>query len=190
METSEIHSALQHVIDTLKVASLDQFRIYTNTAEIALQDITISELPFYQQLAHILVSGEDLELNFKTHFMLDDVKSYTSAKLKSSAVNNNQLTDFIKEYCNLVAGKAKLFLEEQHLVVGQSLPYAIQGFNEMFYPKTNGYSKDDAWELNGALGSIRCSCTIRLFKTPAAAVLKGVQYTNRFGQESGEVELF
>jgi hypothetical protein len=190
VETSEIHSALQHTIDTLKIASADQFRIYTNNSEIAFKEIEIAELPFYQQLAHILVSGEDLELNFKTHFMLDDVKGYTTAKLKSDIVSTNQITDFIKEYCNLVAGKAKLFLEEQRLVVGQSLPYAIQGFNEMFYPKTNGYSKDNAWELTGPLGSIRCSCTIRLFKTPAVTALKNVQYTNQFGRESGEVELF
>lgn len=190
METSDIYSALQHTIDTLKCASVDQFRIYTNTPAIDLRNIQIPDLPFYQLLAHILVSGEDLEVNFKTHFMLDDVKGYTSAKLKSEAVNNNQLTDFIKEYCNLVAGKAKLFLEEQHLVVGQSLPYAIQGFNEMFYPKTTGYSKDDAWELNGPLGSIRCSCTITLFKTPAATVLKNVRYIERFGKDSGEIELF
>jgi len=190
VETSEIYSALQHTIDTLKVASVDQFRIYTNTAEIALRDIAVSELPFYQQLAHILVSGEDLELNFKTHFMLDDVKGYTTAKLKTDVVSNDQLTDFIKEYCNLVAGKAKLFLEEQQLVVGQSLPYAIQGFNEMFYPKTIGYSKDDAWDLGGPLGNIRCSCTIRLFKNPAITALKGVQYTCQFGQETGDIELF
>ncbi len=190
METSDIHSALQHTIDTLKGASVDQFRIYTNTSEIALRDIPISDLPFYQLLAHILVSGEDLEVNFKTHFMLDDVKGYTNAKLKSDAVSNNQLTDFIKEYCNLVAGKAKLFLEEQNLVVGQSLPYAIQGFNEMFYPKTSGYSKDDAWELVGPLGSIRCSCTIKLFKTPAINALKNVKYVEQFGKDSGDIELF
>ena len=48
METSDIHSALQHTIDTLKSASVDQFRIYTNTSEIALRDIPISDLPFYQ----------------------------------------------------------------------------------------------------------------------------------------------
>ena len=85
METSDIHSALQHTIDTLKSASVDQFRIYTNTSEIALRDIPISDLPFYQLLAHILVSGEDLEVNFKTHFMLEDVKG-SIKKLKQLSI--------------------------------------------------------------------------------------------------------
>lgn len=189
MKTS-VNNSTNNVLGQIRSASLDQFKIYIKSSEVTARDRSSEELAYVQQLAHILVSGDDIEINFKVHFMLEVAKNYTIEKLGNVTVSDRLCVDFVKEYCNLVAGKAKAILETVGLSMGQSLPFAMQGYNELFYQRDPNDCGHDAWTLHGPKGSVYCSVGIRILNTDIEALLSKVIYQDQFGADSGSVELF
>ena len=181
---------MAHLMGEIKRACQDQFKIYAGTAEVVSIRSEISDLPYYQQLAHILVSGDGIEVNFKTHFMMEDARKYAALKLKQDVVPDYLVIDYIKEFCNLVAGKVRTSLEDSGLMLGQSLPFAIQGFNEMFYPRNGGNSIVEAWTISASCGQLMCSALVRILNNDVLPFVEKTAYVEQYGKESGTIEIF
>lgn len=187
---ADIKSSMQHMMDCVKDASLDQFQIFTKVQDAEMGETSIENLAYSQQMTHILITATDIEVNFKTHFMLKDAGQFVASKLGADPKTERQCVDFMKEYCNVVAGKVKAMLEKADVMAGQSLPFAIQGYNEMFYPKASEDKLHGAWKISCKLGEIVCSTTIEIRSEDILPNINNVKYAEGSGSESGDIELF
>jgi hypothetical protein len=174
----------------VREASLDQFMIFAKRSGTELEPIETKRLPFVQHMTHILISGAELEVNFKTHFMLLDAIRLTKGKLAASEASTQQAIDFMKEYCNRIAGKTKAMLEATGLTMGQSLPFAIQGYNEIFYARDASWTSHAAWRLKDPQGEFCCSVAVILRTDDVLEPLKRVAYERENPDQIGAVELF
>lgn len=112
----------------------------------------------------MLTSGE-MRLTFKTHFMSSDGKILTSKSLRKPVENitQDQILDFFKEYCNMVAGKIKWLIEFNGHASGISLPLSMRGFDEVFFPSPdNRLLFLEQWGLKSELTSFVCSVAIEV----------------------------
>ena len=176
------------VFAQIRLAAQDQFKIYTGDESCSIADLSSKDLPFTQHLVHILVSGEEAEFHFKVHFMMDTVEAYTKQKLGLSEVAEQQCIDYVKEFANVVAGKIKGMLETLEFAVGQSLPVAMLGYNELFYDRYKDHHMD-CWQLGGPLGPISCSLSYKAFAADTTKRLEKISYS-RDDDGAGEIELF
>ena len=90
-----------------------------------------SNLVFREYLSAILLANSDFKLLYMIHFWLEDAKKLANGLLKtdSSEVEYWRAIDFFKEYCNIIAGKAKKAFENIDIQLVQSLPIGISGYN-------------------------------------------------------------
>jgi hypothetical protein len=181
---------LVRLTGAVRDASLDQLRLFAKCAAVRLEEVTVESLPFTQHLAHIMVVGPEIEISFKTHFMGGDALRFTKQKLGTAHATLPQGIDFMKEFCNLVAGKTKQLLEGHGFVMGQSLPFAIQGYNEIFYPRADDGTHHAAWRLTDAGGTVCCSVSAHVRKAECLTRLAGIEYRSEDQAAVGEVELF
>lgn len=169
----------------------DQFELFVKDQEAEVAAFEVMGLPFLQQMTHIMVFGPEIEVNFKTHFMLSDVRRMTQRKTGAAEVSDIQAIDFMKEFCNVVAGKVKLTLTRGGFSLGQSLPFSILGYNEVFYPKEDRGSLQTAWRVRGRDGFFNCSATIVVPGADEAwSRLESVKYLRDESEAQGDVELF
>lgn len=176
-------------LDCVRLASADQLAGFARLDHVRVEPIEGSALPFLQQMTHVLVTGDEIVLNFKTHFMFDDVAQMALRKV-GAVLTKPQTIDFMKEFCNIAAGKAKTLLEATGMTLGQSLPFSIQGYNEIFYPETVRGGGTAAWRLVAPDGSITCSATVKASSAAVIESLARVTYSGATDPVSGEVELF
>lgn len=181
-----------HIADFLnqvRAASIDQLRIYAKAPKVTLETSDRDTLPFVQHMTHILVTGADLEITFKTHFMEDGAAELLATKLGSRPKPGQEI-DFMKEFSNIVAGKTKTMLERGGFVVAQSLPFSIRGYNEIFYEADRQSDQVEAWRLKAESAEIHCSVSIAIRTSDAHGRLSGVKYVPETEDALGEVELF
>lgn len=170
--------------------TLTQFRRYCVSPAAALAEASLAELPFLQHLAGIVLLGAGLEITFKMHFMTVDALTITRRKLGSETVTLTQSIDCMKEFLNLLAGKVKELLEREGVELGQSLPFAIQGYNEIFFREAKSGLVKRAWRLVDQTSSVICSAAV-LVKSPALEpVLKRVANTESEETRGGAIEMF
>ncbi len=177
-------------VEQIQNASQDQLKIYARAPEVTFQAEDFTDLPYAQQMSHILVTGKELEVNFKCHFMLNNARALAMLKIGASEISDSQAVDFVKEYCNIVAGKIKSMCESQHFDLGQSLPFVMQGYNEMFYPADSGRIVRRAWRLSAANTTLTCSVKIDIRDDSVFGKLGSVQYKPESGNDDLNLELF
>lgn len=173
----------------VRTASLDQLRVYGKAPDLQIFEVELEKLPFVQHMTHILVSGSDLDLTFKSHFMLDDALRLLKLKI-GTAATSSQAVDFMKEFSNIVAGKTKTMLETAGFVVAQSLPCSVRGYNEIFYTSNDGRESMSAWSLIGSGVEIHCSAAVSVRNDGTINRLKSVEYEEEVTGKLGDVEIF
>lgn len=176
-------------LSQVRHASLDQIRVYAKSPGVQINESNREALPFVQHMTHILVSGADLEVTFKTHFMEAAAAKLLMSKL-GSVSSTDQVVDFMKEFSNIVAGKTKTMLEAADFVVAQSLPFSIRGYNEIFYVEGGEGETFIAWGLAVDGIEIHCSAAVTLRSEATRAKLVDVKYKPEVAAQLGEVELF
>ena len=182
-------SEMDTFTEQIQHASLDQLRIYSKTPDIVATPADYALLPFFQHMAQILVSGADIDVVIKTHFMTLAAESLLMRKT-GSILSNSHTIDFMKEFSNLLAGKTKAMLEESGFVVAQSLPFAIRGYNEIFYKVRLENSNQRVWSLKWNGSDIQCSVNITLKTHRDFTPLGTIQYNVQNQDDVGEVEIF
>ena len=81
-------------------------------------------------------------------------------------------------------------LEAAGLTLGQSLPFAIQGYNEIFYTYSGGRLDQAAWSLRDGGSSLNCSAAIVSHSKAMAARLAALVCEPVSDDGSGQVDLF
>lgn len=181
---------ISNITNQVKLASLDQFRIFTKSGEAELAPLDTSKLPYFQYLGHILVFGEDISINIKTHFMLEEAFFMCRRALNGIDITTRQALDFSKEFCNLVGGRTKDMFEKCGVQLGLSLPFVIQGYNEIFYSNDMSLRVQEAWQIALEDQQFGCSLTVAVKREDMLKPLADLLYEPLFGLEVDNIEMF
>ena len=106
-----------------------------NASDVDVHEVDTSVLKFSEQMALILLNGPKLRMFFKFHFAISEVKELLLVRFPKEEFTDDRIKDYMKELCNLVAGKLKTKLGNAELKMGQSLPIGLIGYNEIFFRK-------------------------------------------------------
>jgi CheY-specific phosphatase CheX len=184
-----MQTAMQHFLEQIQAASANELMVYARvgSAEVQLADRT--QLPFVQHMTHILVSGAEIEVTFKTHFMNEAADWLLSQKV-GKGMSLDHAIDFMKEYSNIIAGKTKTMLEAAGFEVSQSLPFAVRGYNEIFYGSGDKKIVHHTWMIKAGDAALHCSVSIVSRDVGALEKLRQTSYQPKDSGDVGEAELF
>jgi len=108
----------------------------------------------------ILISSPVVRITFKAHFNEFESSGLIKTRLKSikEPIPSEQVLDYFKEYCNVIAGAVKSELKTVGIDAGISLPLAARGFDELFFPTPdNKRTFENTWTIEHPFGNFRCS---------------------------------
>lgn len=126
-------------------------------------------------MSFILLSGKDLQLTFKAHFFSDEARYLVATGLKKQPeqISQNNIQDFMKEYCNLVAGEVKASLSASGVTIGLSLPLITRGFDEViFSDAVDARQFSDWWRVSWDSGALTMSFVAEVYQLSAVADLR------------------
>ena len=181
-----------HFLDVARLCSKQILSQYSSTDEISVMDLNPEQLKFNQYMCMIRISGDELRMAFRTHFLVKEARGMTSSRFSRgpNSLTSDQVVDAMKEYCNETAGRLKFVLETSKIPVGHSLPFALRGFNEMLFKEHLQVTDQDYWRLSGPGGFIDCS--MYLYTTQESFLLRLNQIKPEVLEEvdDNSVELF
>ncbi len=133
-------------------------------------------------MAVILIGGRSIRGVFKCYF---DVNTW---KQKQGVVTDEErkISDFMKEFCNLVAGGLQQILGDKEMAVGISLPIVTRGFDEVFEKLPNEGDYYDLW--NVANKELDLTCSLSLSSLRGASVLSMIENLEECADDDGEVD--
>ncbi len=117
---------------------------------VSLQEISADKKIFGHWMSLISISGDQLHITFKVQFSVAMARAYAGNGVQENSheISNSHSKDFIREYCNLLAGIIKNKLAENDIIVGISLPLLSRGFDNLFFTTTDpSGSSVDRWKL-------------------------------------------
>jgi hypothetical protein len=131
----------------IREVSVSRLKLHAGIEKLQLVEIIEPPVVHAHWMALIFAGGRELRVTLKAYFMSED-----ACKLAASTYGNKltstQVADFVKEFCNLVIGTMKIYLDLNSIKVGASLPMTARGFDEVFFPEPAGaLSFSDSWRL-------------------------------------------
>jgi hypothetical protein len=139
----------------------------------------------------ILLSSNDLRIFFKIFFDLDSLVQVLNEKqeIRSSLkLDENTMKDFMKEYCNLVGGYINGTLEKLEIQTSMSLPLALKGFDDFFFPyPDNIASFEKNWVLRCSGRKFYCSCFVEIIDFRSLDIFKNFTH-DEFEIKEGDVD--
>ena len=120
----------------LREKALDLAEIESETS-LEVTDCPTKERYYNQHLSAILLFSELCRIGIKIHFMYPMAKVFAARKFNVAAdkIQERDAIEFLKEHVNILAGHLRAGLEVVGIPVGHSLPFAVQGYNEVFFDK-------------------------------------------------------
>jgi CheY-specific phosphatase CheX len=149
----------------IRDSSLSRMQQLSKRKNIQIGEISKDPLVFAHWMSFILLSGKDLRILFKAHYMSHSAKFFAEKAFASEkeTVTKLRVLDFFKEFCNLTAGNIKIALASNKVKVGISLPILARGFDEIFYPRPAD-SIMKCWSLECEDEIIFCSVHIAILQ--------------------------
>ncbi len=154
------HELVAGVKEMIRSRSLGMARHYAGIDDFATQPIEGDLSVYGHWMTLILVAGKAAKLTFKVHFMEEEAKKLATHVYARppTDISTPQAIDFMKELCNLVAGSLKKEFQDSGVIVGISLPMVTRGFDEVFFPRGDGFSQfEDQWKVISSRGEFVCS---------------------------------
>jgi CheY-specific phosphatase CheX len=118
------------------------------------------------RMAVIMVSGRNLRMTFKAQFSTASARflAHQAYRIDEKDISTFQAEDFVREFCNVVAGYVKAIMANNSIVTGVSLPTLARGFDNFFFKTpTAGRVIEDQWKLSCQSAEIFCSNLIEIF---------------------------
>lgn len=112
-------------------------------------DAEVETLQYREYLVAVLLSsGSGIDIRYMVHFWLEDAKQLLSCEVGEpiDQIDDVRAIDYLKEYCNLVAGKTKMIFEQHDIILNNSLPIGIDGFNLDLFTSKSPHEVDLHWQ--------------------------------------------
>lgn len=160
----DLKSEVEKLFTLMHNTSLVQFNNYCAANDFQKYSIDTKQTKLHAHwISFILVASKPLKITLKTHYAIEDIKSLVAKTLckEKADINDDQVTDFMKEFCNLCAGNVKKQLLK-HVEMGISLPLIARGFDEIFMPAEKENLFKDYWKLQSQSFGITVVCSADL----------------------------
>ena len=181
-------------LDALKAvireASLSRLRIQSGFEGLQVGPVEGSHRVLGHWMSLILMSSNNLRLVFKAHYMTKVARQLASKAYGKDfrAVSSRQSSDFMKEYCNMVAGHLKRVFSQGNIAMGVSLPLVTRGFDALFFTHSDEKSVfEDSWTLSDEHGSIACSVLLEIYD-PLVLGRLDLDGAGQTDEDTGDVE--
>ena len=168
---------LKKLKEEVRGVSLRRMKNHACDDTIVLEDaseLESSKSAVGQWLSLIFVSSSAVKMSFKTYYFTADANYFTSKALGLDSVDQiskDQVDDFIKEFCNLVAGAIKESFELGGTKSLISLPLVTRGQDYVFFEirKTdeNPQVITDIWDLTLNDHTITCRIVFEVWDKEA-----------------------
>ncbi len=135
-------------------------RTFGSVTELRTSEPLSHSLVFGHRMSLIMVSNAAIRVTFSAHFNEEETQELLRLRLKNQAGTfpTEQVLDYFKEYCNVVAGALKVDLKNAGLETGISLPLATRGFDELFFPPVDSHHVfAHHWAIHHPFGSFHCT---------------------------------
>ncbi len=185
MQEDQTVTTINQLMTLIRQKSILGLEAMSKKEGLEVESISQDDKVLGHWLSAISVSGEQIHIIFKVQFAIKTVNSFSKYTFQhvKEGVSNSQNKDFMREFCNMVAGYIKNTLINNNLTVGVSLPLLCRGFDNFFFePPTHSRSGKDCWKLFEKENNVYCSSVIEL-----ADDIK-LNITDDFTVKTGEVE--
>ena len=161
-----------------------------------VKELEIDKSIVGQWLSLIFVSSSAVKMSFKTYYYTADANYFTSKALGLDSVDEiskDQVDDFIKEFCNLVAGAIKESLELGGTKSLISLPLVTRGQDYVFFEirKTdeNPQVLTDIWDLTLNDHTITCRIVFEVWDKEAMNKIDLLAFGAE-DEDDGDIDFF
>ncbi|NRA45454.1 MAG: hypothetical protein HRU09_10920 [Oligoflexales bacterium] len=176
-----------------KEVSLEIIRTYSRNQEITISDNNRSDLKYNEYMSVIRLNGSILRIGFRVYYMIKHAAGLSHKKygLDLEQISPLQVIDAMKEFCNATAGRLKYLLEQNDIITGHSLPFALKGYNELLFKEFSDSIADASWRLQND-ERFFIDCSIFYFSKDQNTIEKMSHLKGEFKQElaSQAVEMF
>lgn len=158
--------------ELVRFASISRLKAHSGCEEILTIEMPENFRPgkvLANNMVFILASGDAVRVTFKAHYNRDTARAMALrifGGVSLQAISDRRAADYMKEYCNLVAGKVVTLFEDLRIELGISLPQQARGFYEVFadYQEKDKptVSFSDFWTLRTGEFTISCSAVIEI----------------------------
>lgn len=172
--------------ELVRYAALSRLKIHADCQDVEQVELSDDFRPgkvLANNMVFILVSGESVRMTFKVHFNGDVARSLAFRVFggaSDSAISIQRAVDYIKEYCNLVAGSVVSVFEELDIGLGMSLPHSTRGFYEVFSDYQEQQHPiiifNDFWSLNVNKKVLHCSVVLEILDCKILEKLIGFEF--------------
>ncbi|MFK7827093.1 MAG: hypothetical protein AB8G05_23320 [Oligoflexales bacterium] len=176
-----------------KEVSLEIIKTYCRNQEITVSDNNKSDLKYNEYMSIIRLNGARLRIGFRVYYMIKHAAGLSHQKygIDLEQISPLQVIDAMKEFCNATAGRLKYLLEQNDIITGHSLPFALKGYNELLFKEFSDSIADASWRLQNHQNSF-VDCSIFYFSKDKSTIEKMSQLSGRFSKELEDqaVEMF
>ena len=174
---------LEKLKEFIRLNTRDHLKHLAHADSVTVEEIKESREVLAHWVSLILVSGERVRITFRAHFATRDAKFLASkAYLTDTAsLSSDEAYDFMKEFCNVCAGRMKRLFLQNEVDVGISLPFITRGFDQIFdLPSQDRFSTDDKWRL--VCDSTAIDCSVRIESGEPVAIAEFTSNDSAEGQ--------
>lgn len=149
------------ILEKLKTSSLLVLSNEVDDPNIGFSEAEFSDLPFHEGMTLTVLHSDDYQILLKLHFNNLSVLGFFEKHFKKSTITNRiEVIDYMKEMCNIVAGKYKQLVFGFQEEICHCVPVYIAGYTELMFT-TASESKHYFWNIkNSKNNNIYFSATL------------------------------
>lgn len=159
MNSLKADKTLNQIKLLIRTTSANALEAMAQKSGVTIQEISDDRKILGHWMSLISISGDQLHITFKVQFSISMARAFAESELKNEAgeISNSHSKDFVREFCNLLAGTIKNKLSQNNINVGISLPLLSRGFDDLFFSEINSTSQGlDRWKLAHQNSEIFC----------------------------------
>lgn len=164
---SSLPAHIERFISYSQDASRKLLEIHSQGFKFESDHLTQDSRVLGHWMGMVLISAREVKLTFKVHFMTRNAKALAASTygLPAEQISMDQALDFMREFCNLMAGSYKQALSKIEVDSGISLPLLTRGFDQVFFnPQSVPNQHHWNWALHSSFIEVHCSITMEDLK--------------------------
>lgn len=165
-----------NLLKIVKSASFARMQSVLDSEQIESSNEKFPHLMPGEWVSLILLSSNQVRIFFKIFFDFQTLHNILNEKKilqKILRMDESTLTDFMKEYCNLVGGYINAILEQNEIQTSMSLPLALKGFEDFFFPyPDNVGSFESNWVIDCQGQKFYCACLVEIMDFKSLEIFK------------------
>ena len=123
---------------------------------ILLHKINPDSQPIQNHLCHISLHGDILSVNFRLHITQKQIEKILEGSF-SKTLTYNEILDWGKEFCNVVAGYVSRIMQQSNSKIEYSLPITTPAYFLALSQETYHSEKKASWKITTPFGPLICS---------------------------------